>query len=148
MMDVKTQMGVLGDMGQYAQFQTAQAIKDAANNEGGGLAGAGVGLGAGAAMGNMMTGMMNQSGAGAAQMAGVPCPKCGTNVTGGAKFCPNCGGSMAPPKAKCVKCGADIKQGAKFCPECGAPQGAAKCSKCGTELAPGAKFCPECGHKA
>lgn len=33
MIDKKTQMGVLGNMNQYAQFQTAQAIKDAANNE-------------------------------------------------------------------------------------------------------------------
>jgi membrane protease subunit (stomatin/prohibitin family) len=61
MIDTKTQMGVLGNMNQYAQFQTAQAIRDAAQNEGGGLAGAGVGLGAGAAMGNMMAGMRHRT---------------------------------------------------------------------------------------
>ncbi|MBV8519878.1 MAG: SPFH domain-containing protein [Acidobacteria bacterium] len=52
--DQRTKLGVLGDrMGQYAQLQTADAIKVAAANPGG-LAGAGVGLGAGVAMGQMM----------------------------------------------------------------------------------------------
>lgn len=147
MIDTRTQMGVLGDMNQYAQFQTAQAIKDAANNEGGGLAGAGVGLGAGAAMGNMMTNMMGQQAAGSGAPK-VKCPSCGADVKQGAKFCPECGTSMAPPKDKCTKCGAAIKKGAKFCSECGSKQGPAVCSKCGTELSAGAKFCPECGSKA
>jgi membrane protease subunit (stomatin/prohibitin family) len=52
--DQRTKLGVLGDrLNQYAQLQTADAIKVAAANPGG-LAGAGVGLGAGLAMGNMM----------------------------------------------------------------------------------------------
>src|SRR5213078_2263561 len=41
-MDQRTQMGVLGDMGKYTQFQAAQAMRDAAQNPGGGA-----GLGAG-----------------------------------------------------------------------------------------------------
>jgi membrane protease subunit (stomatin/prohibitin family) len=49
------------DVNKLAQFNTANAIKDAAKNEG--LGGAGVGMGVGFGMGNMMTGMMNQSGA-------------------------------------------------------------------------------------
>ena len=49
------------DMNKLAQFNTANAIKDAAKNEG--LGGAGVGMGVGFGMGNMMTNMMNQSGA-------------------------------------------------------------------------------------
>ena len=59
-MDKRTSMGVLGDMGKYARYQTAEAIRDAAQNEGGGLAGAGVGLGAGAAMGKMMNEAFNE----------------------------------------------------------------------------------------
>ncbi|MBT3319751.1 MAG: zinc-ribbon domain-containing protein [Clostridia bacterium] len=145
MIDTKTQMGVLGDMNQYAQFQTAQAIKDAANNEGGGIAGAGVGLGAGVTMGNMMAGAFSQQQAGAAGAPMVKCPNCNANVAQGAKFCPECGTSMAAPTVACVKCGRDIKQGVKFCPECGATQGAALCTKCGAALKPDAKFCPECG---
>jgi membrane protease subunit (stomatin/prohibitin family) len=57
--DQRTKLGVLGDrMGQYAQLQTADAIKVAAANPGG-LAGAGVGLGAGVAMGQMMNQSFN-----------------------------------------------------------------------------------------
>jgi len=48
------------DPNKLAQFNTANAIKDAANNQG--LGGAGVGMGVGFGMGNMMTNMMNQSG--------------------------------------------------------------------------------------
>ena len=79
----KPRWGIIGDMQQYAQFQTAQAIKDAANNESGGLAGAGVGMGAGAAMGNMMAGMFNNNASSgaqnnqAAQTAMAACPSCG-----------------------------------------------------------------------
>ena len=36
------------------QYQAAEALRDAARNEGGGLAGAGAGLGAGAALGGVM----------------------------------------------------------------------------------------------
>ncbi len=53
-MDKRTSMGVLGDLGQYQQYQAAEALRDAAKNEGGGLAGAGAGLGAGAALGGVM----------------------------------------------------------------------------------------------
>ncbi|MCE3225864.1 MAG: putative virion core protein (lumpy skin disease virus)-like protein [Bacteroidetes bacterium] len=44
------------DMNKLAQFNTANAIKDAAKNEG--LGGAGIGMGVGMGMGNMMSNMM------------------------------------------------------------------------------------------
>jgi len=47
------------DVNKLAQFNTANAIKDAAKNEG--IGGAGVGMGVGFGMGNMMTNMMNQT---------------------------------------------------------------------------------------
>ena len=53
-MDKRTSMGVLGDMGKYAQFQAAEAMRDAANNPNG-MAGMGVGMGAGMGMGQMFT---------------------------------------------------------------------------------------------
>ena len=56
-LDKRTEIGVLGDMGQYTRFQTATAIGDAANNPGG-IAGAAVGLGAGVAMANQMAGAL------------------------------------------------------------------------------------------
>ena len=57
-MDKRTSMGVIGNMGTYTQFQTANAIGDAARNPGG-AAGMGVGLGAGMAFGNQMAQSMN-----------------------------------------------------------------------------------------
>ena len=147
MLDKRTQMGVLGDMGQYTQFQTAQAIRDAAQNEGGGLAGAGVGLGAGAAIGNVMANTMAQQNTGTTSAATVKCQKCGAQIKAGSKFCPECGASTAPATAACSGCGAQIKAGSKFCPECGAKQGPKKCAKCGAELSGTSKFCPECGQK-
>jgi len=52
--DTRTKMGVLGDMNQYARYQSATAIDDAAKNPGG-AAGTGVGIGAGIALGQQMT---------------------------------------------------------------------------------------------
>lgn len=53
-MDERMGMGIIGDMSRYTQFQTAQAIPMAAQNEGG-IAGIGAGIAAGMGMGNMMT---------------------------------------------------------------------------------------------
>ena len=52
-LDRRTSMGVIGDLGRYTQFQTAEAMAKAAENPGG-AAGAGVGIGAGIAMGQQM----------------------------------------------------------------------------------------------
>jgi membrane protease subunit (stomatin/prohibitin family) len=52
-LDQRIGMGVVGDMGRYAQYQTAQSIPIAAANEGG-AAGVGAGLGAGVAIGQQM----------------------------------------------------------------------------------------------
>ena len=83
--------------------------------------------------------------------ATVACPSCGTANATGAKFCANCGASMAPPTVACPTCHADNPAGAKFCSSCGASLAApapAACAQCGTELADGAKFCPSCGTPA
>jgi uncharacterized membrane protein YvbJ len=45
---------------------------------------------------------------------------------------------------RCSSCGTENAEGAKFCNECGASL-ARVCSACGTTNAPGAKFCSECG---
>ena len=125
----------------------ANAIQDAAKNEGGALNGF-VGMG----MMNMQSG--NVFGAttaavannvnypapdqAAAQQASQPvapaapaaapvtdgswtCPECGATNTG--KFCQGCGKSkeelLKPNTIKCPKCGADCPPTAKFCGECG-----------------------------
>ncbi len=123
-MDKRTSMGVLGNLDQYAKYQAAEAMREAANNDGNGMAGMGVGMGAGAAMGQMF-----------AQSLG--------NTATSAPAQTN-----SQTSAVCSACGAAIPAGAKFCPECGAKQSTASfCTSCGKEIAAGSKFCPECGAK-
>lgn len=120
-MDRRTSMGVVGDLNKYTQFQAAEAIRDAAQNEGG-SAGMGMGMGAGMAMGQMMQGAMQ-----AGQQPAAPAPQAAT--------------------VACVSCAQPIPEGSRFCPQCGASQATSVCTDCGKPLAPGAKFCPECGAK-
>jgi len=153
-MDKRASMGALGDAQKYMQFQAADALRDAAQNEGGG-AGLGAGLGAGFAVGGHMANAFGagqpggQQGGGGAAAATVACPTCGKQNNPSAKFCADCGGKMEVAQVPCVKCGAKLREGAKFCSECGSTQEKQKCSnaECGAELAPGAKFCAECGTK-
>ena len=107
--DERSGMAAIGDMGAYTQFQAAQAMRDAAQNEsGGGAAATGVGLGAGMAMGQAMADVLRQSGGGGGQQqpqgsgqqtvtpAGSAfCTQCGNALPAGAKFCPNCGTPVA-----------------------------------------------------
>jgi len=128
-MDKRTSMGVIGDVGRYTQFQAADAMRDAAQNQSGG-AGTGAGLGAGFALGNAMAGAMSDAlRQSKGNEASAPAPA------------PSASG------VACPQCGARNNPGAKFCVECGAKQGAAKCANCQAELPPGAKFCNECGQK-
>ena len=151
--DRRSRMGALGDADKYMKFQAADAIRDAAQNEGGG-AGLGAGLGAGFAVGGQIANAFgsgpqaNTAGTSAgASPANVSCPTCGKQNAVGAKFCADCGAKMEIAQVPCVKCGANLREGAKFCSECGASQEKPKCSGCQAELAPGAKFCAECGTK-
>ena len=140
----------------YMQYQSGKAIENigvgaAQGGDGAGFAMMGAGMGAGMGMGNMMMQGMNGGAApfGQAQTAtpaGKVCPKCGTAVPDGAKFCPGCGEKQASGSF-CPECGAAVPSGAKFCPECGKKMGASACPKCGAELSAGAKFCPECGER-
>lgn len=147
-MDRRASMGALGDAQKYMQFQAADALRDAAQNEGGG-AGLGAGLGAGFAVGGQMANAFgaNPQGGGGGAAATVACPNCGKQNNPAARFCADCGGTMEVAKVPCVKCGAQLREGAKFCSECGTSQEKEKCSNCQHELAAGAKFCPECGTK-
>lgn len=119
--DQRSSMGALGNMNQYMQFQTAQAIRDAANNPGeaGSAQGAGLGAGLGMGMGMSMAEQMRQS-----MQGGQP----GQQGQGQQN---QSGGQPAAPQGG----GGGGTAGAKFCPECGQP------------VTPGAKFCQNCGHK-
>jgi membrane protease subunit (stomatin/prohibitin family) len=159
--DTRSEMSVLGV--NYMQYQTGQAIVDAAKNPGGTAgagAGLGVGLGAGVGMGYVFGGQMAQ---GLGQQASKTCVKCGSIIPAGNTFCPNCGASQTDTATKtsqavptsskagfCAQCGTALTAGAKFCPNCGAPVTAAEpqakvCPKCGTAITSPSKFCPNCG---
>jgi hypothetical protein len=58
------------------------------------------------------------------------CPSCGSEVTPGQKFCPECGTKLGaapptpqtpPPLKRCPQCGAELGPDLKFCTECGFP---------------------------
>lgn len=145
-MDKRTSMGVLGDLGQYQQFQAAEALRDAAKNEGGGLAGAGAGLGAGAALGNVMANAFSNQPTQQPTEQKVPCPHCQTLNSPTAKFCGQCGQSVQKQQVPCISCQSLIDENAKFCGECGTEQVKEKsCPSCEAVNAPTAKFCGECG---
>ena len=119
--DKRTSMGVAGDLNKYAQYQAAEAMREAANNPNGGMAGMGVGMGAGAAMGQMFAQSMNAASQPQTPQAAptVPCVSCGKMIPQGSKFCPHCGAAQTPQDKTCANCGAKLTPDAKFCPECG-----------------------------
>ncbi|MEZ4522255.1 MAG: SPFH domain-containing protein [Thermomicrobiales bacterium] len=137
--DERSGMAALGDMNQYLQYQTAQAIREmpsAGGGSGGGTisegAGLGAGLGMGAAMGQVISQAISGGGgqqsqqnppaqAGAAASAGATkfCTNCGHQMPASAKFCPNCGTAASPAGNVCPNCGSENPPGAKFCTECG-----------------------------
>ncbi|MBL0143329.1 MAG: SPFH domain-containing protein [Betaproteobacteria bacterium] len=91
--DKRGAMAAIGNLQAYTQYETASAIRDAANNPGG-AAGAGVGLGAGIAMGAQMVNAMGGAmGAGtAAAGLAVPPP-----IPGAVAFHVAVGGQQAGP---------------------------------------------------
>jgi len=127
MLDVRSQMGIVGDMGRFTQFQTAQAIPEAAASGG---AGEFMGMGAGIAMGQQMAGAMT------AAVAPQPATQPGQTSSAPA----------AAPGKFCAECGKPAPANAKFCPECGKAL-QVTCPKCGKAAEPTAKFCEECGTK-
>jgi len=93
-LDKRTSMGVVGDLHKYTQFQTAEAMRAAAENPGG-MAGGGMGMGMGFAMAGQM-----------AQAAGGPAsqPPSAQNVApppaaGNVAQSPSAGNVAQPPSA-------------------------------------------------
>ncbi|RKZ19073.1 SPFH domain-containing protein [bacterium] len=112
MMDERSGMRAVGDLGDFTRFQAAKAMREAAQQEGG-AAGAGVGMGAGIGMGMMIPGMLKES----MQESKEKCPHCGNPVPSGANFCPSCGRRLGG--AFCPQCGKPVPPDANFCPNCG-----------------------------
>ncbi len=125
--DERAQMGAIGDMQKYLQFQAARGIRDAAQSGGGAgdLTGAGVGLGAGMGMGAAVAQALGQAMTPQAAQPPQPaagtvaCPSCNAAVPAGSKFCNNCGHKFEQ-KSFCTQCGNEVPPGSKFCNNCGA----------------------------
>ena len=125
-MDKRTSMGVIGDVGRYAQFQAADAMRDAAQNTGGGGAATGAGLGAGFAIGNAMAGAMsnamnqskNESPSGARRL---PVQNVAPQIWQMRSSATECGAKMETSCANrsLRKMRSANAAGSKFCNECG-----------------------------
>ena len=128
--DERSGMAALGDMRTYTQFQTAQAIRDAAQNPGAGgdATSAGLGMGAGMGMGAAMAGAMRD--AFRQEPEGSDRPS-----------------ASAPATTTCPNCKSTIPAGSRFCPECGTNLQQVVCPKCQTANPPGSRFCTNCGEK-
>ena len=114
--DTRSSMGVMGDaMDDFVKYQSAQAIRDAANNTSKGSVG--VELGTGFALGELMRESLKESKPKKAKEV-VFCPECGAENRKTAKFCNQCGKPMKTAKV-CKNCNAELPKSAKFCPECG-----------------------------
>jgi hypothetical protein len=48
---------------------------------------------------------------------------------------------------KCTGCGTALSAGVKFCPQCGQPRAAPGCPGCGAQIQGGTRFCGQCGAK-
>ncbi|NOK62547.1 MAG: putative transmembrane protein [Chloroflexi bacterium AL-W] len=118
-------VAAMGGLDNYTRYKAAEALQDAAQNGGDGLAGAGVGLGVGMNLGTVMGQALNsrtvqpQTSPQTPQPAAttLTCGSCGTSVVAPAKFCSECGQALQP--APCPGCSHKNPPTAKFCSECG-----------------------------
>ncbi len=133
----------------------AQAMQDAAKNEGGamtGFMGMGMAMNAGGGVNaSQLFNMGQQQPAPQQKRADSWTCACGKEAVG--NFCTECG-AKRPEESKGWKCACGSLNKGKFCPECGAKKPAEaklyKCDKCGWEPEDPEnppKFCPECGDR-
>ena len=132
----------------------AQAMQDAARNQGGAFTGF-----MGMNMANMNSGLnantlfqmgTEQQARQTPAQSAANSWKCACGAAATGKFCPECGAKKPEAEGWTCQCGA-VNKG-KFCSECGArrPAGAPvyRCDKCGWQPEDPThppKFCPECG---
>jgi len=161
--DERARMNVLENLDDYVKLQTAEAIKEAAGNEGGGLAAAGAGMGAGMAMAQAMAQSMQQSGRTDKEESKNEHNQANSEVSAAVQE-QDSTEAVEEPAAEpaemaqsaitieivdpCGNCGHEVRAGMNFCPECGNSVQDKACTECGNMLRPGMKFCPDCGAKA
>ncbi len=126
MIDERSGMGAVGDMGKFVQFKAAKAMEKAA--EKGGEASSGMGMGMGAGHGHDDPRHDQPGHAGLKAAGSQPgrrhgrrtkkCPTCQKEAAGRPSSAPSAAPSF-PKNSFCSHCGSALKKGAKFCPECG-----------------------------
>ncbi len=125
----------------------AEAMKNAASNEGGAMVGF-MGMNMAQTAGGLNANALYQMG----QQQAAPADgwKCSCGATNTGRFCTECG----KPKENGWVCGCGAVNKGKFCANCGAKKPASeplyRCDKCGWEPEDPKnppKFCPECGDK-
>lgn len=130
--DERSKLGILGDKTDVMmKIAAAEAMKDAAKNEGmgGAFMGAGVGIGAGAGMGTVFADAFRsaaqtpteQKPQEKKQTSSKVCANCGASLSAKDKFCAECG-TKVETKRFCTNCGAELSGNAKFCSDCGTKQ--------------------------
>ncbi len=121
-LDERSKLGILGDKTDVLmKVAAAEAMKDAAKNEGNPMAGAGVSIGAGLGMGQIFAEAFKSAKDQVEKpekKGGKTCSSCGATIDNNAKFCSECGAKQNA-KTFCTECGAEIDGGAKFCSSCG-----------------------------
>jgi len=126
----------------------AQAMQDAAKNEGGAFTGfMGMNM---AQSGGVNAAQLFQMGAQQPQAQPVKSAaggwKCACGATATGKFCPECGSKKPEPQAG-WKCACGAMATGRFCPECGAKKPEADGWTCACGAVNKGKFCAECGAK-
>jgi membrane protease subunit (stomatin/prohibitin family) len=106
---------IVGDLQQYAQYQAASSIPDAARNPGG-FAGVGVGIAAGAGLGRAVAQALAEPASTPPSAAVTPCAACSKTIEASSAFCRFCGAAQTH---NCSACGAVLVPGSAFCSGCG-----------------------------
>lgn len=143
--DKRGEMGIIGGLNNYMQYQATEAIRDAAQNESNAGAGLGVGMAAGVNMAKAMSGVFEKTDTEVKHVSeeGLRCLQCGEKISENMKYCAKCGAVLT---MACVSCQKPLAPGSKFCTECGANQQQKRqCPSCQYELNLNSKFCPNCG---
>ncbi len=135
----------------------AQAMQDAANNQGGAMTGF-MGMNMASMAGGVNAAQLFQMGQqpqqtyqpapAAAQPADANAWQCACGARPSGKFCPECGAKKPEPQTSGAwQCACGAMATGKFCPECGAKKPADEGWTCSCGTVNKGKFCAECGAK-
>lgn len=146
MLNTRTNINILGGMGNYAQVKTLDSMGEAAKNgSGSAFVNAGLGMGVGMYGVNMMNNAIQNSQQNQPFFTPQPQQQMPEKIS-----------KEQVHGIKCTKCDSINNENAKFCSSCGnkiekevvrQPQHPTFCCNCGTKIVENQNFCMECGHK-